>query len=161
MPAADGRFLAIAGVGQETVTAVSKAKDGFVYTLTRHGDGTVPAAAPPRRRAPYFVNAAHSDLTRDAHVASAIVDLLRKGNTTRLPARWKTSSRAQARVSDRSCATHIGKVDWTGLTPTQRRDFLQNLNEPLKLRLRVPAPPPRLSGPQLNRRNRRSRHPPW
>jgi hypothetical protein len=30
-------------------------------------------------------------------------------------------------------------VDWASLTPPQRREFLQNLNDPLKLRLRVPA----------------------
>jgi hypothetical protein len=88
----------------------------------------------------YFTNAAHSDLTRDAHVASAIVDLLRKGSTKRLPARWTTNSRAQARVTDRELRlTHAEKVDWASLTPAQRRDFLQDLNEPLKLQLRVPA----------------------
>ena len=138
---ADARFVAIAGVGQETVTAVSKGRDGFVYTVTRHGDGTVPAASAALEGAhTYYTSAAHSDLTRDAHVASAIVELLRKGTTARLPARWRSNSRAQARVSDRELRrTHIDKVDWSGLTPAQRREFLQNLNEPLKLRLRVPA----------------------
>lgn len=137
----DGRFVAIAGVGQETVTAVSKGRDGFVYTLTRHGDGTVPAhSAALDGRNTYFAKAAHSDLTRDAYVASAIVELLRKGSTKRLPTRWKSNSRAQARVTDRELRrTHTDKVDWTRLTPAQRREFLQNLNEPLKLRLRVPT----------------------
>ena len=137
----DGRFVAVAGVGQETVTAASKGRDGFLYTVTRHGDGTVPAHSAALDGAnTYFTNAAHSDLTRDAHVASAIVDLLRKGSTKRLPARWTTNSRAQARVTDRELRrTHAEKVDWASLTPAQRRDFLQDLNEPLKLRLRVPA----------------------
>jgi len=137
----DERFVAIAGVGQETVTDASKGKGGFVYTITRCGDGTVPAdSAALDESNTYFANAAHSDLTRDAHVASAIVDLLRKGVTKRLPGEWNSNGRAQARVSDRELRlTHTDKVDWTSLTPVQRREFLQNLNEPLKLRLRVPA----------------------
>ena len=137
----DQRFIAIAGVGQETVTAASKGRDGFVYTITRRGDGTVPADSAALDCAnTYFANAAHSDLTRDAHVASAIVELLRKGSTKRLPTRWTSNTRAQARVSDRELRrTQAEKVDWASLTPAQRRDFLQNLNEPLQLRLRVPV----------------------
>ena len=137
----DERFVAVAGVGQETVTGVSKRRDGFVYTVTRHGDGTVPADSAALDGAnTYFANAAHSDLTRDALVASAIIELVRKGSTKRLPTRWTSNSRAQARVTDRELRrTHVEKVDWASLTPAQRRDFLQDLNEPLKLRLRVPV----------------------
>jgi pimeloyl-ACP methyl ester carboxylesterase len=140
LPAPDGRFIAVAGVGQETVTAASKGRDGFAYTVTRHGDGTVPAQSAALQGATtYFARAAHSELTRDAQVASAIVEILRKGSTRRLPARWASGSRAQARVTDRELReTDAEKVDWADLTPAQRRDFLQNLNEPLKLRLRVP-----------------------
>jgi hypothetical protein len=142
LPPADQRFVAIAGVGQETVTAVSKGRDGFAYTVTRHGDGTVPADSAALDGAnTYFAKTPHSDLTRDAYVASAIVDILRKGSTRRLPTRWTSKSRAQARVSDRDLRReHAGKVDWASLTPVERRDFLQNLNEPLKLRLRVRYP---------------------
>lgn len=141
LPPPDERFTAIAGVGQETVTAVSSRRDGFTYTITRHGDGTVPAASAALDGArTYFTRTAHSDLTRDRDVASAIVDLLRAGSTRRLPTRWSSRSRAQARVTDRELRrTHIEKVDWAGLTPAERRNFLQNLNEPPKLRLRVPA----------------------
>jgi hypothetical protein len=35
--------------------------------------------------------------------------------------------------------THVDKVDWSALTPHARRLFLENLNEPPRLRLRVPA----------------------
>lgn len=141
LPPPDERFVAVAGVGQETVTAVAKRRDGFVYTITRHGDGTVPAdSAALDGSNTHFTNTAHSELTRDAHVASAIVELLRKGSTKLLPTRWTAKSRAQARVSDRELRrTHAEKVDWAALTPAQRREFLQDLNEPLQLRLRVPA----------------------
>lgn len=137
----DPRFVAIVGVGQETVTAASRTREGFVYTITRHGDGTVPASSAALDEArTYFTTAAHSDLTRDARVAAAIVDLLRRKSTRRLPSRCTSSSQAEARVSDRDLRrTHSGKVDWAGLTPVQRREFLQSLNEPPQVRLRIPA----------------------
>jgi pimeloyl-ACP methyl ester carboxylesterase len=156
LPAPDRRFLAIVGVGQETVTAASRTRDGFVYTITRHGDGTVPTDSATLDAAhTYFTTAPHSDLTRDARVAAAIVDLLCGKGTRRLPRRCTIESRAQARVSDRELRrTHAGKIDWAGLTPGQRRDFLQNLNEPLKLRLRVPAARRRRAAPRAVARRR-------
>lgn len=138
---ADDRICAVVGVGQETVTAVSKRGDDFVYTITRHGDGTVPAVSaglPGVRN--HFTLAAHSDLTRDPKVAAAVTELLRTGNTQLLPSKWKSSSAAQAQISDRQLRRmHTRKVDWAALEPDARREFLENLNEPPKLQLRVPA----------------------
>jgi hypothetical protein len=36
---------------------------------------------------------------------------------------------------------HACKVDWARLQPEERRAFLENLNEPPKLRLRVTRKP--------------------
>jgi pimeloyl-ACP methyl ester carboxylesterase len=141
----DERFVSIVGVGQETVTAVTRRNDDFVYTLTRHGDGTVPAtsAALAGVRCVY-ARVAHSNLTRDPVVAAAVVDMLRRGSTTRLPAAWLSSSRACTQVSDRQLRrSHAQKVDWAALTPEERRVFLQNLNEPPQFKLRVPGAAPR------------------
>ena len=139
--ALDQRYALIAGVGQETVTALARRGADFVYTLTRAGDGTVPvtSAAPPGVRCLYAA-VAHSDLTRDPRVAATIVDLLLRGQSRRLPTSWSTRSRARAQVSDRQLRrTHVGKVDWVALEPEERRLFLENLNEPPHLKLRVPA----------------------
>lgn len=137
---ADERISVVVGVGQETVTAVVKRRDDFIYTITRHGDGTVPAASaglPGARN--HYTLAAHSDLTRDPTVAAAVTDLLRTGKTRRLPSKWSSSSTAQAQISDRQLRRmHTRKVDWARLQPDERREFLENLNEPPKLRLRVP-----------------------
>lgn len=135
---ADARFAAIAGIGQETVTAVRRGAGGFRYTISRAGDGTVPAASAALPGAPtFYARVAHSDLTRDAQVGAAVLDLIVRGTTTRLPARWHSRARATATVSDRDLQrTHLTKVDWASLTPAARREFLQNLNEPLHLRLR-------------------------
>ena len=142
---ADERFTCIAGTGEETVTALSRARDGFVYTLTRHGDGTVPtlsAVLPGARTA--YTRVAHSELTRDPQVAAAVADVLRTGGTRRLPAQLHSASRARARVSDSALRrTHTGKVDWVALSPEERRTFLENLNEPPHLKLRVPRAPRR------------------
>jgi pimeloyl-ACP methyl ester carboxylesterase len=138
---ADSRFTSIVGIGQETVTSVRRRDDDFVYTITRHGDGTVPAVSAALPGAPsHYAQVAHSDLTRDRVVAAAVVDLLRKGSTRRLPTKLSTSSKAEARITDRQLRRiDSSKVDWAALEPEERRLFLQNLNEPPKLKLRVPA----------------------
>jgi pimeloyl-ACP methyl ester carboxylesterase len=141
LPAADERFVVIAGTNQETVTAVARRGNEFVYTITRNGDGTVPTqqALLPGTLT-YFTGAAHSDLTRDPAVAQAVADLLRHGKTRQLPTRRARAGRAEARISDRQLRlTQTEKVDWSALTPSARRDFLQSLNEPPELTLRVPA----------------------
>lgn len=155
LPPPDERFMTIAGIGQPTITAVARRGDDFLYTITRAGDGTVPAAsaALPGTRA-FFARVAHSDLTRDPQVGAAVVDLLRHGATKRLPANWRGANRAQAQVSDSQLRRlHASKVNWGTLSPEERRLFLQNLNEPVSPRLRVPAKRTRRSP----RRGRRSK----
>jgi hypothetical protein len=139
---ADPRFVAIAGAGQETVTAVEHRGDEFLYTVTRHGDGTVPTVSAELPGAlHYYAAVKHSDLTRDATVSAAVADLLRRGRTRHLAVSLRRASRAQAQVSDAELRrTHIDKLDWAGLTPEGRREFLESLNEPVRLRLRVQAP---------------------
>ena len=141
LAAPDERFTTIAGIGQSTVTAVARRDDDFLYTITRAGDGTVPAAsAALAGTRGFFARVAHSNLPRDRQVAAAVVDLLRHGATRRLPASWRNASRAQAQVSDAQLRRlHASKVDWGTLAPEARRLFLQNLNEPVSLKLRVPA----------------------
>jgi len=136
----DARFAVIVGVGQETVTAVVRRNDDFVYTLTRHGDGTVPAVSAELAGARcVYARVAHSELTRDAHVAAAVADLLTSGATARLPGKWRSRSRACTQVSDRQLRrSHADKVDWAALSAEERRLFLENLNEPPHLPLRVP-----------------------
>jgi triacylglycerol esterase/lipase EstA (alpha/beta hydrolase family) len=138
---ADERICVVVGVGQETVTAVVKRRDDFVYTITKHGDGTVPAVSaglPGTRN--HYTSAAHSDLTRDPTVAAAVIDLLLTGTTTHLPSKWKSKSTVQATITDQQLRRmHRDKVDWAALEPDQRREFLENLNEPPKLKLKAPA----------------------
>jgi hypothetical protein len=137
----DSRFTNIVGVGQETVTRVSRQKDGFVYTVTRHGDGTVPLACAelPGART-YYTKVAHSELARDAAVAEALADVLRTGETARLETKWARGGNAEARISDAELRrTHTEKVDWVHMDADARQRFLRTLNEPPHLKLRVVA----------------------
>ncbi|MBV8876956.1 MAG: hypothetical protein JO158_04550 [Gammaproteobacteria bacterium] len=159
LAAPDERFAVIAGVGEETVTALRRRGKEFVYTLTRAGDGTVPLASAqlPGVRC-FCAQVAHSDLTRHPVVAAAVVDLLRTGSTRRLPTRWAGTARARAEVSDAELRRlHAHKVDWAALTAQQRRLFLANLNEPPHVRLRLPRSAAR--GQRASaRRGARQRH---
>jgi hypothetical protein len=136
---ADARFTAIVGTGQVTVTAVTRRRDDFVYTLTRHGDGSVPAASAALAGAHcVYARVAHSDLTRDPLVAAAVVDLLRRGRTARLPREAPRTGHAAAQLTDRQLRrTHASKVDWGALSAAERGAFLANLNEPPQIALRI------------------------
>ena len=132
------RFSVVVGTGQPTVTDIDLEGDDFVYTVTRHGDGTVPAASARLAGATtYYVARAHSELTRDPLVANAVAEILRTGSTRRLARRWGPRNRDSGRISDSALRlTHTEKVDLTTLDPDARRVFMQTLNEPPPLRLR-------------------------
>lgn len=137
----DERFVNIVGSGQETVTRATRRNGEFVYTVTRLGDGTVPAASaelPGARN--YYTTVAHSELARDPVVAHAVADVLRSGQTGKLQDKLSRGGKAQARISDTQLRrTHTEKVDFAQLEPEARQAFLRNLNEPPHLKLAVPA----------------------
>jgi pimeloyl-ACP methyl ester carboxylesterase len=138
---ASAHYSVVVGTGQPTVTGIESVKDDFVYTVTPHGDGTVPAVSAHLEGAQtYYVACAHSELTRDPLVASAVADILKTGTSRRLARRWSPRNRAIGRISDSALRlTHTEKVDLTTLDPDARRQFMQNLNEPPLLRLRTPG----------------------
>jgi hypothetical protein len=131
----------VVGTGQPTVTGIERVADDFVYTITPHGDGTIPVVSARLDGArTYYVACMHSELTRDPVVANAVADILTSGSTRRLARRWLPRNRAVAHISDSELRqTRTDKVDLTALDPDARRAFMQTLNEPPPLRLRVPA----------------------
>lgn len=129
---ADERVCNVVGVGQDTVTGAVRRGEEFEYIVTRNGDGTVPAALAtlPGARNYYFA-AAHSELPRNRQVLPAIVDLLAGGATDRLAAHWSTSRAPLVQVSEaRLRRTHLRKIDWAKLSPRERREYLEQLNDP-------------------------------
>jgi hypothetical protein len=138
---ANERYSVVVGTGQPTVTGIERVQDDFVYTVTPHGDGTVPVVSARLEGAhTYYVACAHSELTRNPLVANAVADILKTGATRRLARRWGPRNRATGRISDSALRlTHTEKVDLTTLDPDARRAFMQTLNEAPPLRLRTPG----------------------
>ena len=90
----DPRFVLIAGVNQGTVVGVHRHGDGFVFTQSTEGDGTVPLAlARLDGVTTYFVEEEHGSLPNNAEVAGAVIDLLETGETRVLGTEWEPRRR--------------------------------------------------------------------
>jgi hypothetical protein len=133
LPAAEARCIAICGTQQRTVTGVRLIDDDFHYLVSDAGDGTVPLASAQLAGSDnYYVRCEHSALPRSATVARAVLELLRRGRTTRLAAAPPgVHAGRSVTVSDRQLrTTWLEKVDWAALAPALRRDYLNQLNQP-------------------------------
>jgi pimeloyl-ACP methyl ester carboxylesterase len=132
-PGADRRCLHVIGIRQETVTGIRRAGDQFEFELSDDGDGTVPLGlAELASGRSWYVAEKHGGLPNNGRVISAVVDLLRTGETQRLPASLKrTRAVASRRVSEavlRRVAPQ--KVRWQDLSPDARRRLLEPVVSP-------------------------------
>lgn len=160
---ADERCCLVVGVNQETVTSAKRAQGLFEYTITLDGDGTVPRALAewPKARS-WFVEESHGGLTNNAQVGATVVDLLRTGDTTRLPtARSRKRHVVVGKIRDSALRNSVtGKVRWTELSLEARRKILEPVISPefhgqtiAPVRTTpAPAPLPRLIDSQHRRR---------
>jgi hypothetical protein len=132
IPAADERCIAIAGTQQRTVTGLRLAGDEFHYQISNAGDGTVPLeSAQLPGCSNYYMRCEHSALPRSATIARAVLELLRGGRTSRLAAQPGRLRGRTVTVRDGELrGTWLQKIDWAGLAPAARRDYLNGLNEP-------------------------------
>lgn len=127
----DARTIAICGVQQRTVVGVRLEADQFHYRVSDEGDGTVPLSSAQLAGGDnYYVRCEHSALPRSATVGRAVVELLRRGRTTRLAARHAPRAGGEVTVSDGELrTTWRTKADWAKLTPAARRSYLNRLNQ--------------------------------
>lgn len=133
LAAADDRCALIAGVGQETITSIERSDDGFRYTITRNGDGTVPLALAAWRGAPtWYANEGHGALTNSNTVLEALVDLLRGKSTQRLAATPPPHDNHVVRTTtDRELRQQaVRKVQWDTLSLDSRRRILEPVISP-------------------------------
>ncbi len=132
LPACDERCIAIAGTQQRTVTGLRLAGDEFHYQISNAGDGTVPLeSAQLAGGSNYYVRCEHSALPRSATIARAVQELLRSGRTSCLAAQPGRLRGRTVTVRDSELrATWLQKIDWAGLAPGARRDYLNDLNKP-------------------------------
>jgi pimeloyl-ACP methyl ester carboxylesterase len=126
----DSRMVHIVGVNQETVVGMRRTAAGFEYAMTNNGDGTVPLALAtlPKLKC-FFVEELHGNLANNARVIQAIVDLVRRGRTRRLPGRWRVRRGRLRRIDDTQLrAENAEKIDWGSLTSAEREATLGELD---------------------------------
>jgi len=126
----------IVGVGQETVVRVRKARKGFEYGISLDGDGTVPRALAEWPSAqPHYALERHGNLTNNDAICKAVIDLLAKGRTRRLPQEFATERAIVRWVSDvelrrGAAGNRGGKVSWQQLPIEERRRILEPVISP-------------------------------
>jgi CHAT domain-containing protein len=100
---ADDRMALIAGVDQDTVVSIRPDPDpaqGFVYDFSKEGDGTVPLPMALLAGVPtYYIAESHGSLPNSRTVADAVIDLLERGRTDRLPTSYEPSGVRAATVT--------------------------------------------------------------
>lgn len=142
----DERFVLIAGVNQETVIGVHRSGDGFVFTRSIEGDGTVPLAlARLDGIKTYFVEESHGSLPNNGDVTDAVIDLLEKGATDVLKETWAPSSRDIARqVSGEQLALPKPFGNRTGkeISRKELRSLIEDFAAPATLSRKEAGPAP-------------------
>ena len=127
---ADSRMVHIIGVNQDTVVGIRRTPAGFEYTVRKSGDGTVPLAlAALPNLCSYYVEEAHSNLANNREVIGAVIDLIRRGHTRRLPRRWRNKPGPVQRTDDAQLRRERGaKIDWRKLSSAEREAALADLD---------------------------------
>jgi pimeloyl-ACP methyl ester carboxylesterase len=133
LPAPVDTLRCIVGTGFETVTQVTREAQQFRYHITRDGDGTVPRAfATLAGHDAWFTTTLHGELSRDATVAAATIDLLHDGRTTILPRTPPPLPPGARSITDevlrQACAD---KLDWAAMSPADRHAWFELLNAPV------------------------------
>ena len=127
------RLRCIAGTGFDTVVHATREETQFRYHITRDGDGTVPqASAAPPGAPSYYCRTLHNSLARDAAVAGAVIDLLETGRTPSLPDKPPAPDAASRSLTDADLQANCReKLDWSKLTPVERREWFARMNRPI------------------------------
>jgi pimeloyl-ACP methyl ester carboxylesterase len=127
----DSRMVQIVGVEQDTVVGMRRSDSGFEYLISKNGDGTVPrsSAALSKLRC-YFAKELHGNLANNAQVIQAIIDLVHRGRTRRLPTNSPVT-RSRLRQIDDAQLRRLesgAKIDWASLTSAEREAALGELD---------------------------------
>ena len=132
-PGGDARCLHVIGIRQETVTGLKRTGAQFEFVLTDEGDGTVPLAmAELAGSRSWYVAEKHGGLPNNGRVISAVVDLLRTGETRRLPASVRRVRQAGSRRVSEAVLRRVApqKVRWQDLSADARRRLLEPVVSP-------------------------------
>jgi pimeloyl-ACP methyl ester carboxylesterase len=133
---ADDRFFMIAGVNQQTVTAIRKEGNAFAFDYSYNGDGTVPldlARLPGART--YYVEEAHGSLPNNGSVERAVADILSTDGTSVLPEHWEPSRLAPVRTvrdEDLRLPAFDGRTG-SAIRPSEIRKLIEDVAAPVRM----------------------------
>ncbi len=133
LPKPDSRCYVIVGYGQDTVVSVERTGEMFTYDIRPEGDGTVPSGRAGWDGArTWYAREIHGALSTNTTVLSALIEILRGGETAALASRLPKQSSARARrITDADLRRHaVAKVDWDALTIESRRRILEPIFTP-------------------------------
>lgn len=137
------RFTLIAGINQKTVVGVRKDGNGFVFSTSFEGDGTVPLAfAQLEGVSTYFVEEEHGSLPNNTDVARAVIELIETSRTSVLPTTWTSDRRGaiqEVRGADLAPVPYGGRRG-RDISPREVRQMLRDFAAP-PVRTREEAPP--------------------
>ena len=131
---ADKRFFLIDGVNQETTTGLRLENGSFQYEVSREGDGTVPLdLAELPGATTYYVEESHGSLPNNREVGSAVIDILRSGETKQLDNFWVRRRGQPVKLKSDIDLREVGnqKRNVNSLTTQQRRALLEELVSPV------------------------------
>ncbi|HEY5806750.1 MAG TPA: alpha/beta fold hydrolase [Povalibacter sp.] len=143
LAAADERCFVIAGVQQETIVAAELLGSQLEYVVRRDGDGTVPLQSAQWAGArSWYATENHGALTNNNSVLAAVDEILRHGDTQRLPRHAPLASDTLVRrMTDNELRQEAtSKVRWESLTLDSRRRILEPVISP-EFRAIPPAEP--------------------
>jgi hypothetical protein len=129
LPAPDGRFRLIAGVGRETITGLRLHGGRLELKRGPEGDGTVPLALARMPGLPtWYSGAEHGRLPGDEQATRAVLELLGRDGTTELPSEWSAPRRRPQWEPDVAPAAAEPKIFWDDLSFDERREFLHEFD---------------------------------
>ncbi len=129
---ADRRCHVIAGVGQETTTAVRRVQNEFVFQTSAAGDGTVPTALAHWEHARHwYVRELHGHLPRNTQVCHAVAELLQGESTHLLSSEYQDNHAIIAEHPESELRQLADcKIRWDHLPLSERRDLLEPVISP-------------------------------
>jgi hypothetical protein len=138
----EGRFVLIAGVNQETIVGVHRRDEGFVFTTSEEGDGTVPLAQLDGCRT-YFAEAEHGSLPNNGAVTRAVIDLLERAETGVLGTGWvpRRSGVTREIPGDLFAPEPFDGRTGSDIRRGELRHLLDGFAAPARVAQAVPLPP--------------------
>jgi hypothetical protein len=131
LPAPDGRFTLIAGVGRDTPTGLRRRAGRLEFRRGVDGDGTVPLAlAMLTGLRTLYVEEDHGALPGNDRVIRAVLGLLEGSQSTQLATHWSPPQRRSRWAPEVLLPPPTTPVFWDDLGEAERRDFLHEFVAP-------------------------------